>query len=193
MQEKVLADLVSWRERGRLPVPVAIAAAPVEFLRGDYADRLLRRVAAAGVPASLLQVEVGESGLIGRGAEVTSTALRTLRQAGVRIVLGAFGAGLSSLAGLEHYPVDVLKIDPDFVSRMGREASAVAIVQAVAQLGPLLRLEVVGTGVTTEWQRDELQRLGCAAAEGRLMGTDRSAVQVTAVLDRATDGSPARP
>ncbi|WP_051267614.1 putative bifunctional diguanylate cyclase/phosphodiesterase [Nakamurella lactea] len=182
MQEKVFDDLASWRGQGLAPVPVTVSATLVEFLRDDYAERLLSGLDEFRIPPTLLQVQIGEQILVQRGADYAIRALRAMREAGVRVVLDGFGVGPSSLADLEHYTVDVLTIDPTFVARMMRERSALAIVRAIAQLGPQLSLTVVAKGIATEEQREALVGVGCRTGEGPLFGPSLSGDQVAVAL-----------
>jgi diguanylate cyclase (GGDEF)-like protein len=175
MQEKVLSDVAGWLRAGLPVVPVSINAAPVEFLRGDYAERLLGRLARFGVPASLIEVEVTEHSLTARSAKEVAHALRTLTAAGVRIALDDFGAGHSSLIHLRDYSINVLKIDRNFVAGMMVDPPMAAIVETICGLAPRLGLEVVAEGVETEAQADKLQPWGCRIGQGFLFGEALSA------------------
>lgn len=170
MQEKVLADLAKWLASGVAVVPISINAAPVEFLRGDYAQRLLGRLAHHGVPAPLIEVEVTEHSLTARSAKEVAHALRTLKAAGVRIALDDFGAGHSSLVHLRDYSINVLKLDRNFVEGMMVDPPMAAIVETICALAPRLGLEVVAEGVETEEQAEKLQPWGCRIGQGFLFG-----------------------
>lgn len=168
MQHLVLRDIARWLSDGLQVKPVSINAAPVEFLRDDYAERLLDKLARYQIPAALVEVEVTEHVLNERGSAFVARALTTLKQHGVRIALDDFGTGHSSLANLRDYPVDCLKIDCGFVWRITEEPSIYAIVQAVAQLGPSLAIDVVAEGVETEPQLNALLQAGCTIGQGCL-------------------------
>ena len=170
MQEKVLADIAAWLEAGLHVVPVSINAAPVEFLRGDYAERLLGRLDRFGVPASMIEVEVTEHSLTARSARAVAHALRTLKAAGVRIALDDFGAGHSSLVHLRDYSIDVIKLDRNFVAGMMDDAPMAAIVETICALAPRLHLEVVAEGVETAGQAERLMPWGCNVGQGFLFG-----------------------
>lgn len=182
MRTKVLADLAQWMEAGLPVLPVSLNAAPVEFLRDDYAENLLEQLQAYGLPPSLVEVEITEHILGERGSGFVIRALQLLKNAGVRIALDDFGTGHSSLSHLRDYPVDCLKIDCDFVRRIGEDPTILAIVQAVGQLGPSLRLDVVAEGVETEAQRQMLLAAGYQIAQGYLFGKASSAETVEHLL-----------
>ncbi|MET0373174.1 MAG: EAL domain-containing protein [Rhizorhabdus sp.] len=166
----VVADIRRWLDQGVSFGRVAINAAPVEFLRDDYAEHFLKQAADAGVPASFLEVEVTEHVFCERGADHVARALNLLSRAGVRIALDDFGTGYSSLAHLRDFPVDVLKIDRSFVRRMEEDDEVAAIISAVIGLARSLSLEVVAEGIETELQSEVLREKGCSHGQGYLFG-----------------------
>ena len=184
MRTKVMAHLRQWRRAGLPVVPVSINAAPVEFLRDDYAERLIGHMEHLNLPASLVEIEVTEHMLGERGSEYVIRALKLLKQHGVRIALDDFGTGQSSLAHLRDYPVDCVKIDKDFVQRIEQDSTIRAIVKAVGCLGPSLQLDLVAEGVETEAQRRILQDSGYQLGQGYLFGKPWSSEEVQACLQR---------
>ena len=164
----MLSDLSQWSQQGLPLVPVAINAAPVEFLRDDYAERLLSRMARYNVAPRWIEVEITEHMLTDRGAAFVVRAAQQLKAAGVRIALDDFGTGHSSFTHLRDYPVQALKIDCEFVHRMEQERTIYAIVQAIAQLGPNLGLDVMAEGVETAPHRCMLLEAGCTIGQGFL-------------------------
>ena len=182
MQAQVLADLSGWQSRGLPLKPVAINAAPVEFLRDDYASRFLTRVQRAGIDPALLEVEVTEQVLAERGRVQVIRALEQLKAAGVRVSLDDFGTGHSSLTRLHDYPIDCLKLDRSFVAALGKDRTGDAIVHAVGQLAPLLGLELVAEGVETVTQARQLLASGYRIAQGHLYWPALPADQVERLL-----------
>lgn len=170
MRTKVLRHLHQWRHMGLPVVPISLNAAPVEFMRDDYAERLLDDLAHMNLPTHLVEVEITEHMLGKRGSEFVIRALKLLKSQGVRIALDDFGTGQSSLAHLRDYPVDCVKIDQDFVQRIEQDPTIRAIVQAVGHLGPSLKLDLVAEGVETQAQRQILQDCGYQIGQGHLFG-----------------------
>ncbi len=170
MQRRVLDDIRRWLDRGVWFGRIAINAAPAEFLRDDYAERLLRHAACAGVPPSLIDVEVTEHVFCQRGTDYVARALRLLNREGVGIALDDFGTGYSSLSHLRDFPVDVVKIDRSFVQGMTDDAGIAAIISAVIGLAQSLSLDVVAEGVETELQHRILLQKGCSHGQGFLFG-----------------------
>ena len=183
--DAVVADAGSWQAEGIGFGHVAINAAAAEFRRGDFAEKLLERLASAGLPPRSLQLEVTESVFVGRGAECVERALNRLSEAGVQIALDDFGTGYASLSHLQQFPVDTIKIDQSFVHGMGENRGNRAIIDAVLSLGRSLGIDVVAEGIETRAQEQALLALRCAYGQGFLYGRAVPAGEVSASLARA--------
>ena len=170
MQARVLADIRSWERAGVCFGRVSINAAPAEFLRDDYAERLLDKLACAGVPACRVEIEVTEHALMANASKYVCRALAVLKGAGTTVALDDFGTGHSSLSHLRDFPVDVVKIDRSFVKQMAGDEEIAAIVRAVINLAASLRIQSVAEGVETQEQADLLRTAGCALGQGFLLG-----------------------
>jgi diguanylate cyclase (GGDEF)-like protein/PAS domain S-box-containing protein len=182
MQAKVFSDVRGWQRAGIEFGRVSINAAPAEFLRDDYAERLLGRLARYGVPGRLIEVEVTEHVFLERGSEYVSRALKLLNESGIRISLDDFGTGYSSLSHLRDFPVDVVKIDRSFISKMIEEPEIRAIVSALIDLAASLSIEVVAEGIETAEQEALLRNQGCAVGQGYLFGRAIIADEVRVLL-----------
>ncbi|MEG1282346.1 MAG: EAL domain-containing protein [Comamonas sp.] len=182
MQTKVFTDIASWLANGTAVHPISINAAPVEFLRDDFAERMLKRLHQFHIPVHLIELEITEYILGDRGSEYVARALQQLKKAGVRIALDDFGTGHSSFTDLRDYPVDCLKIDKSFVQRMTQERPILAIVKAMCQLGADLSLDIVAEGIETQEQRAVLMVAGCRIGQGYLFGRAMSSEQAEQLL-----------
>ncbi|MDO9487742.1 MAG: EAL domain-containing protein, partial [Sphingomonadaceae bacterium] len=111
MLEHVVADMRRWSDIGLAYGRIAVNGSTVDFLRGDFPQRILDHLREAGLAASQLELEVTETVLLGQLASNVERALRTLSAAGVSIALDDFGTGYASLTHLKQFPVDSLKID----------------------------------------------------------------------------------
>jgi diguanylate cyclase (GGDEF)-like protein/PAS domain S-box-containing protein len=120
-----------------------------------------------GLAANYLKLEITESAII----TDPKTALETLKQLkalGAHICMDDFGTGHSSLSYLHTLPLDTIKIDRSFISRLGSDQSSLAIVRAVTELARHMNLEVVSEGVELQEQADFLKGLECQYAQGYL-------------------------
>jgi diguanylate cyclase (GGDEF)-like protein/PAS domain S-box-containing protein len=140
-------------------------------------DRVQAALAESGLAPEELCLELTESALMD-DADLSLSALRSLKSIGVKLAIDDFGTGYSSLAYLRRFPIDAVKIDRSFVSGLGSRAEDGAIVTAVLGLTRALGLIAIAEGVEQGEQRDELVRLGCAAAQGYLFSPPRPADEV---------------
>ena len=175
MQYKVLEDVRRWLRAGIDFGRLAVNAAPAEFLRDDYAERLLERLRCYGVAPCNLEIEITEHVLMANGSRYVHRALAELKKAGVTIALDDFGTGYSSLSHLRDFPVDVVKIDKSFVQRMISDPEISAIVTAVINLAHSLNIESVAEGVETQEQADLLRAAGCSLGQGYHLGEPQPA------------------
>lgn len=178
MQRRVARDMRAWIDHGVPFGRISINAAPAEFLRDDYAERLLATLAVHGIPPDRLEVEVTEHALMERGREYVSRALTNLKSAGVAVSLDDFGTGHSSLSHMRDFPVDLIKIDRSYTALIGEEEETAALVAGVIHLACSLGLEALAEGVETSQQFDLLRAMGCHFAQGHLLGAaaDRASV-----------------
>jgi diguanylate cyclase (GGDEF)-like protein/PAS domain S-box-containing protein len=182
MQQKVARDIRKWLDDHVQFGRVSINAAPAEFLRDDYAERLLAILLASNVPADRIEIEVTEHAFLGRGPEYVARALETLKEAGATVSLDDFGTGCSSLAHLRDFPVDVVKVDKSFVQQMTEDSEIAAIVAAVIDLANSLSISVVAEGVETPAQLDLLKVMGCRIAQGHLFGAAMQAEEIPGLM-----------
>ena len=129
-----------------------------------------------------LAVEVTETVLLGREAELVGPILRKLHQAGVQIALDDFGTGYASLTHLQRYPVDVIKIDQSFIRSILTDPGSQAITSAVLELGRRLEMTVVAEGVETAAHAELLRAAGCDEAQGFYFAKATPASRVPYVL-----------
>ncbi|WP_112262169.1 sensor domain-containing protein [Lentzea terrae] len=126
-----------------------------------------------GIVPSTLCLEITENALM-RDPAVAGRTLRSLRELGVRLAIDDFGTGYSSLAQLRRLPIDQLKIDRSFVSALGENRDAEAIVGSIVMMAHAVNLTVVAEGVETEEQLDVLRRLNCDKVQGFHLGRPTS-------------------
>jgi diguanylate cyclase (GGDEF)-like protein len=172
----VCRQLRQWLDRG-CAVPVAVNVSAKDLLHGDPAHVLEVEAAAAGVPPSLIEIEITESLLVKDSARVRS-ALERLRRLGCRIALDDFGTGYSSLAYITRFPPDRIKIDKAFVRNVDRSTSDAAIANAILSLGQSLNVTITAEGIERSGQLEWLRTRGCNEAQGFLLSRPLSAAQL---------------
>ena len=172
----VCRQLRDWMDRG-FTVPVAINVSGKDLLHGDPAHVIWTEAAAAGIPASLIEVEITESLLV-KDSAAGRNALKRLRKLGCRIALDDFGTGYSSLAYITRFPPDRIKIDKTFVRDVDRSASDAAIANAILSLGESLGITVTAEGIERPGQLEWLRGRGCHEAQGFLLSRPLSAAEL---------------
>jgi diguanylate cyclase (GGDEF)-like protein len=171
------AEATSWPDNIR----VAVNVSPVQFKSQTLALNVAAALAASGLAASRLELEITEAVLI-RDDEVALETLHQLRKLGVRIALDDFGTGYSSLSYLQRFPFDKIKIDRSFIRDMASAGASSSIVQAVVNIAAASDMTTTAEGVETEQQRNLLYILGCTEMQGFLFSPAISAVEIRRLL-----------
>jgi diguanylate cyclase (GGDEF)-like protein/PAS domain S-box-containing protein len=161
--QEACREAASWPR----PVRVAVNVSPVQFRQPGFAAHVRDALAACGLEASRLELEITE-GVLMRDTADTLAILADLRTIGVRIVLDDFGTGYASLAYLQTFCFDKLKIDRSFVQNVETDPTALAIMRAVLGLSESLNMTSTAEGIEQEAQADLLRILGCSEAQGYL-------------------------
>ncbi|WP_026142956.1 MULTISPECIES: bifunctional diguanylate cyclase/phosphodiesterase [unclassified Thioalkalivibrio] len=159
-----LADIARLRAQG-LDMPVSVNISARNFLDPAFADRLLEKVQASGLPPCAVELEFTETALMADPDEVIH-ALRRLTATGMELAIDDFGTGYSSLAYIKRMPVTTLKIDQAFVSQMLEHPVDAQITRASISLARDLGLKVVAEGAEDARTLDRLREYGCDAAQG---------------------------
>ena len=168
-----LAQLDAWGTAAA-GLEVAINVSARNLSDPGFAARLLAIVAESGVAPHRLIVEITETALF-VDPDAARVCLGTLHDAGVVLSIDDFGQGQTSLAYLAALPVDELKIDRAFVSRVVADPTHAAIVRSIIQLGHTLGLRVVAEGIERDAEYAQLLALGADIAQGYLIARPMSA------------------
>jgi EAL domain-containing protein (putative c-di-GMP-specific phosphodiesterase class I) len=169
-----------WLDRG-ITLPVAVNCSAKELLHGDPARVIETEAIAAGIPTSLIEVELTESLIINDSGAVRAK-LDRIRQLGCRIALDDFGTGYSSLAYITRFPPDRIKIDKSFVHNVDRAASDAAVASAILSLAASLNLTVTAEGVERAGQLEWLRARGCHEVQGYLLARPMTAAELEATF-----------
>jgi predicted signal transduction protein with EAL and GGDEF domain len=176
------AEATTWPDHVR----VAVNVSPVQFRSPSLALNVAAALAACGLPASRLELEITEAVLI-RDDEAALDMLHQLRKLGVRIALDDFGTGYSSLSYLQRFPFDKIKIDRSFIRDIAGPGASSSIVQAVVNIAAASDMTTTAEGVETEQQRNLLYILGCTEMQGYLFSRPVAAHEVRRLLPAPRD------
>jgi len=148
-----------------LPIGISVNLSPIQISRDDIAAAVSGALAASGIDGSRLTLELTESAII-QDPERAARALTALKRFHVRIAMDDFGTGYTSLELLQRLPIDVLKIDQSFVSKMIADGDSTAIVRAVLSLARALGMQATAEGIDSAELAEMLADLGCNFGQG---------------------------
>jgi diguanylate cyclase (GGDEF)-like protein/PAS domain S-box-containing protein len=162
-----LRTLAEWKNNlpGAEHIYVSVNLSTKQFARMELDKVILDALDEAGLPPSSLKLEITESAIMDH-PESAARILRRLRKLGIHFSIDDFGTGYSSLSQLQQLPVDTLKVDRSFISRMKTDPENMEIVRAVIALAHSLDLEVVAEGVEEPDQVCSLINLKCECVQG---------------------------
>ncbi len=139
-----------------------------QFLQPDLVEQIKAALSETGLSPHHLTLEITESVLM-ENAEIITTSLLQLRAMGIQLALDDFGTGYSSLSYLHRFPIDILKIDRSFVSRITSSGENTELVRTIITMAHNLGIEVTAEGIETIEQLNHLRSLDCEAAQGYLI------------------------
>ena len=171
----------TWIDSGLPPIVVAVNVSPVQFRQLGFVDAVAGALAASGLEAGLLELEVTE-GTVMQDADITLGTLTALHRMGVQLSVDDFGTGYSSLSYLKRFPVSKLKIDRSFVCDLVKDADDRAIASTIVSMGRNLRLTVLAEGVETAEQLALLKRMDCDMAQGYFFSRPLAAAEIIGLL-----------
>ena len=161
---RALDQAAAWDAQGQ-PLTVAVNLSGRQFTQPDLAATVAGVLAASGLPASSLELEITETVAMSNAA-ATGVTLRTLRELGVRLALDDFGTGYSSLAYLSEMALDSIKVDRAFVAGLAVPGTNHSIIAAVSALARGLGLQVTAEGIEEPEQLAAVIDLGCDRGQG---------------------------
>lgn len=162
---------------------IGVNLSAVQLARDTMVDVVRDTLAATGLSPHNLKIELTESALVD-DPERTQKVLRDLKKLDIAIALDDFGTGYSSLAYLQRFPIDILKIDRSFISKMMTSTDNQKIVGAIMSLGKSLGMEVVAEGIEKSAEAEHLRNSGCEYGQGYVFSRPLSIAQAEAVISQ---------
>ena len=160
---------------------VAVNVSASQLRRPTFAREIEAMCAEMRVKPSQFELEITEGVFVGED-DVIEANLARLRQLGFALALDDFGTGYSTLSYLKRLPISKIKIDRSFITNLGLDRDADAVVAAIVRLARALGLSVIAEGVETEAQRERLLQIGCNDAQGFLFGTAVTAEAINTMV-----------
>jgi diguanylate cyclase (GGDEF)-like protein/PAS domain S-box-containing protein len=173
-------EMRAWRSSvaGGAGLRLAVNISGRHLQHGDLVQDVAQALQESGLEPGNLVIELTESTIM-HNTEANLGRLRQLKALGVRLAIDDFGTGYSSLSYLHRFPIDILKIDQSFVSRLTNTYNGPELARAVITLAESLGLDTVAEGIELEPQVAALLSLGCVAGQGFLFATAGSLEQLS--------------
>ena len=168
------------------PLCVSVNVSARQLQQPDLVAQVAQTLKETGLAAGCLKLEITESVMM-LDADQTIPRLHALRSLGVHLAVDDFGTGYSSMAYLSSLPIDTLKIDRSFVSKMSRSEDDAAIVRAIVTLAKNLNLQITSEGIETPAQ---LAHLCCDQGQGYHFARPLPAAEFAALLARNGEREP---
>jgi diguanylate cyclase (GGDEF)-like protein/PAS domain S-box-containing protein len=164
--EEALRQTGSWDSRQLPGITIAVNVSPPEFHEPGFVERIRHSIAAYGLPAGRVELEITE-GIVMRDVESSKRVLNALHELGVRLSVDDFGTGYSSLSYLRHFSVDKLKIDKSFIAESD-DPKIRKLIRAIIAFADSLDIRTNAEGVENLQQLQLLRELGCDEIQGFL-------------------------
>jgi diguanylate cyclase (GGDEF)-like protein len=167
--QEACSQLRRWQRRSpsERNLTISVNLSGKQLSQSDLIEKVQEVLSESGIDPWQLKLEITET-VIMENAELAAVTLAGLRSLGVRLSIDDFGTGYSSLSYLNRFPVDTLKIDRSFITKMNQGDENVEIVKTILTLAGNLGMQVIAEGVETEEQLQELRLLKCHYAQGFL-------------------------
>jgi EAL domain-containing protein (putative c-di-GMP-specific phosphodiesterase class I) len=162
---EALQQVRRWQLRGLGLTSVSVNINVRHLVQPSLTRAVTQALEATQLPPSTLTLELTESDVM-QDIEKALSALRVLKDLGVRLALDDFGTGYSSLAYLTQLPLDLLKIDRSFIQEMQINPQQLMVVRGIVALGSALGLTITAEGVENREELIALQKMGCQLVQG---------------------------
>lgn len=146
-------------------VPISMNVSRVEFYNPSLCDDIREIVKKHNIPPNLIKIEITESAYSDNPQQVLDS-IRRLHDYGFLVLMDDFGSGYSSLNILKDLPIDVLKIDMQFMNGFEKNQKAAIILEAVIRMAKWMKLKVVSEGVETRKEWEYLKSIECDLVQG---------------------------
>jgi len=151
------------------PITMAVNISPKQIIAGTLLDHLMQSLERSDCRPEWIEIEITERTFLHGSAGVCET-LNAISKAGVSIALDDFGMGHSSFGYIDRFPIDVIKIDRGFISRIEDDPRKASFVRGIIAFAELMELDIVAEGIETAGQADLLRSYGCGIGQGYFYG-----------------------
>ncbi|MCG6552235.1 MAG: EAL domain-containing protein [Candidatus Magnetominusculus sp. LBB02] len=170
-----------WQKQGFHMERISVNLSALQFKDDMFVEKISAILKETGLEPHCLDVEITESGLM-RNVDLSIETMDKLRGIGVKISVDDFGTGYSSLLYLKRFPIDILKIDQDFIRNCTTDASDAVITSTIISMAHRLKIKVIAEGVDDEGQLELLRVFSCDEVQGYIFSKPVSAADFDKLL-----------
>ena len=179
--EKVCQMMQQWDKEGLEPVNISINVSRADVYNVNLVDTLLDLVKRYNIAPKRLHLEITESVYTESPEDIIQNVTR-LREKGFVVEMDDFGSGYSSLNMLNRMPMDILKLDMQFIRTEMEMPESRRTLRYIIGLAHWLNLSVVAEGVETKEQLEHLRNLGCDYIQGYYLAKPMDPADFEALL-----------
>jgi diguanylate cyclase (GGDEF)-like protein/PAS domain S-box-containing protein len=181
--QEACRQMREWQRRylGGLPLTISVNLSGKQFSQPNLIETIARILKETELPAPFLKLEITET-VIMENSDSAAEMLNELKALGSQLAIDDFGTGYSSFSHLHRFPIDTLKIDRAFVSRMDTSRESGEIVRTILSLAHNLKMSVVAEGVETSSQIKQLRNLGCEYGQGYFLHRPMPAAEAESLI-----------
>lgn len=163
--EKAAIQVRKWKDQFGVLLPVSVNVSRIDIQDSGLKDKLLSILKENGLTTKSLYLELTESAY-GDNVEKHIQVVQELRDCGFKVEMDDFGSGYSSLNMLSRLPIDVLKLDMEFVSKIHKDAKSYRLVEIIMDIAGYLEVPVIAEGVEIPEQLKLVKKVGCEYVQG---------------------------
>ncbi len=175
----------AWRRKGICDFPVSVNVSGLQLMRADLGERVLAVLEETKLPNVALKLEITESTIL-RNVELVTRTMKGLAATGVTFSIDDFGIEHSALSHLSRLPIETLKIDYSFISRMTTDAAHAALVHAIISMTHAMDKKAIAEGVENTEELTYLRAYQCNGIQGFLFARPSSAADFEKLLEGET-------
>lgn len=183
--QQAARDLARWVRQGLKPIRLAVNVSPLQLRDPEFSAKFFAAAGSSLGAVAGIDIEITEGALLDDTVFLGRT-LQVMRDEGVQVAIDDFGTGYSSLSRLADLPVDTLKIDRSFISRLAGDRTVQAVVSTIVSLARAFDLSTVAEGVEREEELALLAELKCEQSQGYLHSPPLPAEAFEALLARTS-------
>lgn len=179
--KEAFAQLGRWQVQGKGDLTVSVNLSPRHFLHPKLPSYLLACAEQSGVEPQKLMLEITENVAL-EDHDAVKSRIAELSAMGFFISIDDFGTGYSAFVYLQHFAIQQIKIDRQFISNLDTDSNSAAIVKTIVQLGQMLGLRTIAEGVETVEEWSMLKEMGCDDIQGFYFSKPLPVDEINALL-----------